>query len=62
MLKNLLILGFIALVVQAGFYKKHVYDVSTGARCLDGSPGYVLVHEGAEKDNILLYFLGGGFC
>lgn len=62
MLKNLLILGFAILVVHAGMYKKHVYDTSSGARCLDGSPAYVLMHEGAEKEKILLYFLGGGFC
>lgn len=62
MLKNLLILGFVVLVVHAGMYKKHVYNESTGARCLDGSPAYILLHEGAEKENILIYFLGGGFC
>ena len=47
MLKNLLILGLILAICKASNYTKHVHNISTGARCSDGSPSALLIHEGA---------------
>jgi hypothetical protein len=62
MIDKLLILTLLLASAQAGVYHKYTHDISTGARCLDGSPSAIYVHEGQVPENIMIYFLGGGFC
>ena len=61
MKKSLIILSFILLSFSTPF-KKVIHNTDPDARCLDGSPGILFLHEGGEKDKILIYFLGGGIC
>lgn len=44
------------------FYKKVVHNTDPEAKCLDGSPAFLYLHEGSEKDKFLIYMIGGGFC
>ena len=57
----LIMLSLIGLTLQDG-YKKIIHNTDPEARCLDGSPAFVYVHEGGLKDHIMLFFLGGGIC
>ena len=43
-------------------YKKVIHNYDPEAKCLDGSPAVLYVHEGGDPKNILIYFQGGGFC
>ena len=42
-------------------FTKHLHDIDTGAKCLDGSPAALYVSPG-DKSNIIVFFEGGGFC
>jgi O-palmitoleoyl-L-serine hydrolase len=42
-------------------YQKIVHKVDAEAKCLDGSPAAIYLHEGDSR-NILFYFLGGADC
>jgi len=44
------------------FYHKVIHNTDPEARCLDGSPAMIYVHEGGLSDHIMLFFLGGGIC
>ena len=44
------------------FYHKVEHNTDPEAKCLDGSPAMIYVHEGGLKDHIMLFFLGGGIC
>ena len=59
--KLLLISFFTVLSLQVN-YKKVVHNYDPEAKCLDGSPGLLYVHEGGEKDKILIFLEGGGLC
>ena len=43
-------------------YHKVIHNTDPEARCLDGSPAMIYVHEGGMSDHIMLFFLGGGIC
>jgi hypothetical protein len=43
-------------------YRKVIHNTDPEARCLDGSPSLLYVHEGGDPKNILIFFLGGGMC
>ncbi len=43
-------------------YKKIVHNIDPEAKCLDGSPGLLYVHEGGDTKNILIFMEGGGLC
>lgn len=62
MLNNLLLVGLLFILAQSSLYLRHLHNVSTGARCTDGSPAGLYVSEGSLKDHIVIYFLGGGYC
>lgn len=38
------------------------YATSTGAVCLDGTPGMFYIAKGAASTKYLIYFQGGGWC
>ena len=42
-------------------FTKHLHDIDTGAKCLDGSPAALYVSP-ADNSNIIVFFEGGGFC
>ena len=60
----LVVVGVLLLVLTnaGGLYKKVTHNYDPEARCLDGSPGIIYVHEGGDTKNIMLFFLGGGAC
>ena len=64
MKKYLLVLALLALLslASAQKYKKIVHTTDPDARCLDGSPPAIYVHQGTETDKFLLFLEGGGFC
>ena len=38
-------------------YTKVIHKIDfDNAKCLDGSPGILYIHEGGEKDKFLIYF------
>jgi hypothetical protein len=57
----LLLVAVLSLKVEP-FYRKVVHNTDPEARCLDGSPSFLYVHEGGDLKNILIFFLGGGLC
>lgn len=60
---SLLLLSTLILqAVAQGNYVKVVHNTDPEAKCLDGSPAMVYVHEGTDNKNILLHFLGGAAC
>ena len=65
MLKSTLIFCFVLLfqlISSEEVYKKIIHNTDPEAKCLDGSPGALYVHEGTEKGKFFIYFIGGGFC
>ncbi len=62
-----ILLLFILLTVtytQDDIFNRVLLSQDRGASCLDGSPPAIYVHEGkgANKNNFMVYFEGGGFC
>lgn len=54
---------FLCLSIACGqAYRKVIHNTDPEAKCLDGSPGSLYIHEGTEKDKFLIFFNGGGFC
>jgi hypothetical protein len=43
------------------FYKKIAHKLDPEAKCLDGSPAAIYLHE-ADPKNILFYLIGGADC
>lgn len=43
-------------------YKKIVHLTDPDAKCLDGSPPALYIHQGSETDKFLIFLEGGGFC
>ena len=43
-------------------YRKIVHNIDPEARCLDGTPGLLYVHEGGDPNHILIFLSGGGTC
>ena len=64
MLRPLLLLFPLLLLTLSSNYTKHTHAISSGARCSDGSPSSLLYHipSPLPSPNILIYFVGGGFC
>jgi hypothetical protein len=42
-------------------YQKIAHQTDPDAKCLDGSPAALYLHEGSST-NILFYFQGGAMC
>jgi hypothetical protein len=50
------------LTISSGsLYNKIIHNTDPEAKCLDGSPAAIYLHEGDPK-NILIYFMGGVGC
>lgn len=43
-------------------YKKIVHVTDLDAKCLDGTPPAIYVHQGSETDKFLIFLEGGGYC
>lgn len=52
----------ISIVLSSSFYTKIIHNTDPEAKCLDGSPPAIYVHEGGDTSRILIYMLGGGAC
>ena len=59
---SLLICYLIIQIRAQGNYKKVVHNYNPEAKCLDGTPGLLYVHEGGDSKKILIFFEGGGLC
>lgn len=46
----------IILTTSSGNYKKIIHNSDPEAKCLDGSPGLLYVHEGGDPAKILIFF------
>lgn len=58
----ILVLSFILATSSKNVYRKVIHNTDPEAKCLDGSPGALYVHEGTEKDKFLIFMFGGGYC
>jgi len=52
---SLLVSLFVLINTQAN-YNKVIHNYDPEAKCLDGSPGLLYVHEGGEGNKILIFF------
>jgi hypothetical protein len=52
---------FLTAVTQMP-YQRIIHNIDPEARCLDGSPAALFIHQGSEKDKFMIYFEGGGMC
>ena len=59
-------MGILVLVLTMAhsleLYQKIVHNIDPEAKCLDGSPGLLYLHQGTQTDKFLIHFEGGGFC
>ena len=53
---------FLFFTIHSQPFRRHELDKNSGARCLDGTIPNIYIHEGSQKDKILIFFQGGGFC
>ena len=58
----ILVLAILISVSQAENYKKVVHFTDPEAKCLDGSPPAIYVHQGTEKDKFMIFLQGGRYC
>jgi hypothetical protein len=58
----LLFFVFVQIFCAEKPYKKIIHNTDPEAKCLDGSPALLYLHEGGDTTNILIFFYGGGFC
>ena len=64
---KIVLLVFLLIVVltensKSDLYKKVIHNIDGEAKCLDGTPGLLYVHEGGQTDKFLIFFQGGGLC
>ena len=59
---KVLFLLVLTVIVLSADYTKIIPGLDPEAKCLDGSPAYLYLHEGGDTKNIMLYFVGGGLC
>jgi len=43
-------------------YRKVIHKTDSEAKCLDGTPPAVYLHDGGDHKNFLILFMGGGYC
>jgi O-palmitoleoyl-L-serine hydrolase len=43
-------------------FKKVIHNTDPNAKCLDGSPPALYVHEGGDPTKFIIFFNGGGAC
>jgi hypothetical protein len=51
-----------AAVAQEEPYKKVIHESDPDAKCLDGTPPALYLHEGGDDKKFLIFFVGGGYC
>lgn len=44
------------LITTSTNYKKIIHNSDPEAKCLDGSPGLLYVHEGGDPSKIMIFF------
>lgn len=49
------------VAVSLSVFNLHLYDPTSPAKCLDGSPGALYVSPG-DNSNVVIFFEGGGAC
>ena len=59
---QLIILLLISPTFTSDLYQLVLHPSDHGAACLDGSPSGIYVHEGTNKNNLMIFFEGGGSC
>lgn len=60
---GIFVLFFIGLSLGQGpQYEKVVNNLDAEAKCLDGSPPALYVHQGSEPANIIIFFEGSAPC
>ena len=57
-----LLLSFLGTLSCVELYQKVIHNIDPEAKCLDGSPGLLYIHQGSEKGKFMIHFEGGGFC
>ena len=59
-----LVLNLVNCEENGNMFNLILHSKDRGARCLDGSPAGMYIHEGtgANKNKYIIYFRGGGFC
>ena len=63
MAKLLLFVALIALITTSEEpYKKIIHQFDPQAKCLDGSPPALYLHEGGDFTKFVIFFIGGGHC
>lgn len=62
MIKILILLLCISPTFLGQKYKKIVHTTDPDAKCLDGSPPALYVHQGSETKKFVIFLEGGGFC
>jgi hypothetical protein len=58
---KVIILSLLCFVIYTAPFTLYKHNISTGARCLDGSQAALYVSPG-DNSNVIVYFVGGGFC
>lgn len=43
-------------------YRKVIHNTDPNAKCLDGTPPALYLHEGGDTKKFLIFFVGGGYC
>jgi hypothetical protein len=56
LLTILFILSLLTLTNSQANYNKVMHNYDPEAKCLDGSPGLLYVHEGGDANKILIFF------
>ena len=59
----LLLLAFVASInAIEEDYKLVIHNSDPMAKCLDGTPPALYLHEGGDRTKFVVFFIGGGYC
>ena len=62
LLQILVAVLLVSLSLEIDTYEKKINSLDADAKCLDGSSPALLIHQGSEKDKILIYLMGERTC
>ena len=51
-----------AILAAEQAFKKVIHNTDPKARCLDGSPPALYIHQGNDPNKFIIFFNGGGSC
>lgn len=55
-MKLIIVISFLILLYYASpLYKRVIHNYDPEAKCIDGSPGLLYVHEGGDTKNMLIF-------